>query len=143
MSLNDEMHSVEEQLDTALELFMELASDNLPEQEIVRFNQEFNDRGLLAETDPADDWAADVGFEVSDADYAGDPGAVVATPESVPSSTMVRASSVASARRFMKAPEPTLTSSTSDPVPSAIFLLMMELAMSGIASTVPVTSRRA
>ena len=34
-----------------------------PEQEIVRFNQEFNDRGLLAETDPADDWAADVGFE--------------------------------------------------------------------------------
>jgi uncharacterized protein YciU (UPF0263 family) len=70
MSLNDEMHSVEELLDTALELFMELASDNLPEQEIVRFNQEFNDRGLLAETDPADDWAADVGFEVSDADYA-------------------------------------------------------------------------
>ena len=48
MSLNDEMHSVEELLDTALELFMELASDNLPEQEIARFNQEFNDRGLLA-----------------------------------------------------------------------------------------------
>lgn len=60
MSLNDEMHSVEELLDTALELFMELASDNLPEQEIARFNQEFNDRGLLAETDPADDWEADV-----------------------------------------------------------------------------------
>jgi hypothetical protein len=40
MSLNDEMHSVEELLDTALELFMELASDNLPEQEIARFNQD-------------------------------------------------------------------------------------------------------
>ena len=41
------------------------------------------------------------------------------------------------------APLPTLTSSTSAPVPSAIFLLMIELAMSGIASTVPVTSRSA
>jgi hypothetical protein len=70
MSLNDEMHSVEELLDTALELFMELASDNLPEQEIALFNQAFNDRGLLAETDPADDWEADVGFAVSDAEYA-------------------------------------------------------------------------
>ena len=44
---------------------------------------------------------------------------------------------------FMNAPEPTLTSRTSDPVPSAIFLDMIEDAMSGIASTVPVTSRSA
>ena len=43
----------------------------------------------------------------------------------------------------MKAPEPTLTSSTSALVPSAIFLLMMELAMSGMVSTVPVMSRSA
>ncbi len=43
----------------------------------------------------------------------------------------------------MNAPEPTLTSSTRAPVPSAIFLLMIELAISGIASTVPVTSRSA
>ena len=43
----------------------------------------------------------------------------------------------------MNAPEPTFTSSTSAPVPSAIFLLMIELAISGIASTVPVTSRSA
>ncbi len=43
----------------------------------------------------------------------------------------------------MKAPEPNFTSSTSAPVPSAIFLLMMLEAMSGIASTVPVVSRSA
>ncbi len=43
----------------------------------------------------------------------------------------------------MKAPLPTLTSSTSAPVPSAIFFDMIELAMSGIDSTVPVTSRSA
>ena len=56
---------------------------------------------------------------------------------------MVRASSRAWSTDFMKAPEPTFTSSTSAPVPSAIFLLMIELAISGIASTVPVTSRSA
>ena len=43
----------------------------------------------------------------------------------------------------MKAPEPTFTSSTRASVPSAIFLDMIELAMSGIDSTVPVTSRSA
>ena len=50
---------------------------------------------------------------------------------------------IASSIDFMKAPEPTFTSRTSAPVPSAIFLLMMELAMSGIDSTVAVTSRSA
>ena len=69
--------------------------------------------------------------------------ATVCTPASVPSATIVSASSRAVARSFMKAPLPTLTSRTSAPVPSAIFLLMIELAISGIASTVPVTSRRA
>ena len=53
------------------------------------------------------------------------------------------ASSRAVSTSFMNAPEPTLTSSTSAPVPSAIFLLMIELAISGMASTVPVTSRSA
>ena len=56
---------------------------------------------------------------------------------------MVWASSRADSAVFMKAPEPTLTSSTSAPVPSAIFLLMIEEAISGIDSTVPVTSRSA
>ncbi len=56
---------------------------------------------------------------------------------------MVEASSRARARSFMKAPVPTFTSRTSEPVPSAIFLLMIEEAISGIASTVPVTSRSA
>ena len=56
---------------------------------------------------------------------------------------MVSASSRARASSFMNAPLPTLTSSTSEPVPSAIFLLMIEEAISGMASTVPVTSRSA
>ncbi|WP_167386748.1 HI1450 family dsDNA-mimic protein [Aeromonas cavernicola] len=70
MSLQDEIYSVEALLDTALELFMELASDNLPEHEITLFNDAFNSRGLLAETEPSEEWEADVGFAVNDADYA-------------------------------------------------------------------------
>ncbi len=69
--------------------------------------------------------------------------ATVRTPASVPSPTIVAASSRARARSFMNAPVPTFTSRTSAPVPSAIFLLMIDEAISGIASTVPVTSRSA
>ena len=69
--------------------------------------------------------------------------ATVLTPASVPSATITSASSRACSVVFMNAPVPTFTSSTSAPVPSAIFLLMIEDAISGIASTVPVTSRSA
>ncbi len=43
----------------------------------------------------------------------------------------------------MNAPDPNFTSRTSPDAPSAIFLLMIELAISGIDSTVEVTSRSA
>jgi hypothetical protein len=69
--------------------------------------------------------------------------ATVRTPAASPSPTMVRASSRDRSGSFMNAPEPVLTSSTSASAPSAIFLLMIELAISGIDSTVPVTSRSA
>jgi hypothetical protein len=67
----------------------------------------------------------------------------VFTPCAAPSSTIVSARRRAVSMSGRNAPEPTLTSSTSASVPSAIFLDMMEDAMSGIDSTVPVTSRRA
>ena len=43
----------------------------------------------------------------------------------------------------MKAPLPVLTSSTIAALPAASFLLMIEAAMSGMESTVAVTSRSA
>ena len=43
----------------------------------------------------------------------------------------------------MNAPRPDLTSSTSASMPSAIFLLMIDAVISGMLSTVPVTSRSA
>ena len=56
---------------------------------------------------------------------------------------MVRASSDALAGSDINAPLPVFTSNTSADVPSAIFLLIIDDAMSGIASTVAVTSRSA
>ena len=44
-------------------------------------------------------------------------------------------------RVFMNAPRPTLTSSTRPSIPSASFLLMIDAVMSGMLSTVAVTSR--
>ena len=44
---------------------------------------------------------------------------------------------------FMNAPEPVLTSSTRPSMPSASFLLIIDAVISGIDSTVAVTSRRA
>ena len=66
----------------------------------------------------------------------------VLTPASFPSCTNTVANSFARSRVFMNAPEPTFTSRTNEEVPSAIFLLMIEDAIRGIASTVPVTSRK-
>ena len=56
---------------------------------------------------------------------------------------MVRASSDAFFGSDINAPLPVFTSNTSADVPSAIFLLMIDDAISGIASTVAVTSRKA
>lgn len=56
-------------LDTAMELFMTLASDNLPPEEIARFNASFNTQGQMAEVDLGDDWDGDVGFAVTEEEF--------------------------------------------------------------------------
>ena len=57
--------------------------------------------------------------------------------------TINSARAIASASVFIRAPRPVLTSSTITLAPAAIFLLMIELAISGTESTVAVTSRSA
>jgi hypothetical protein len=64
-------------------------------------------------------------------------------PACSPSSSIVCASALASSSVFMKAPSPTLTSSTIASAPPAIFFDMIEDAISGRTSTVAVTSRSA
>ena len=67
----------------------------------------------------------------------------VGSPCSAPSATIVSASSRHRDSDCINAPEPTLTSSTNAPAPSAIFLLITELAINGSDSTVAVMSRSA
>ena len=69
--------------------------------------------------------------------------AMVFRPTAFPRSTMVRAKRRASSIFFIKAPSPTVTSKRIASAPAAIFLLMTELAIKGMVSTVAVTSRRA
>lgn len=69
--------------------------------------------------------------------------AIVLRPTSLPMATIASASSLASFSSFMNAPAPVFTSRTIASAPAAIFLLMMELAISGMESTVAVTSLRA
>ena len=64
-------------------------------------------------------------------------------PRRAPIWIIACASAMACSSDGMKAPAPVLTSSTSPPSPSASFLLMMDAAISGMASTVAVASRRA
>lgn len=69
--------------------------------------------------------------------------ATVRLPAASPMATIVCARRMASSCVFMNAPEPVLTSSRMALAPAASFLLMMEDAMSGMLSTVAVTSRSA
>ena len=62
---------------------------------------------------------------------------------SFPMRTIVSANRRALARSFIKVPSPVVTSKTIASAPAAIFLLIMELAINGIESTVAVTSRNA
>ncbi|MPN14407.1 hypothetical protein SDC9_161734 [bioreactor metagenome] len=69
--------------------------------------------------------------------------AIVLRPARLPILTIAWASALASSSVFMKAPAPVFTSSTIASAPAAIFLHMIELAISGNEFTVPVTSRSA
>ena len=64
-------------------------------------------------------------------------------PMPLPIAIIVSARAFASSGVRRKAPSPDLTSSTRTSMPSAIFLLMIEAAISGRLSTVAVTSRSA
>ena len=68
---------------------------------------------------------------------------MVLRPAFLPIFTISSARAKASSLLFIKAPLPVFTSNTMASAPAASFLLIMELAISDILSTVAVTSRRA
>lgn len=64
---NQELMSVDELLDHAYEIFLELAADNLSPEQITRFNEEFEERGALGDSEPDADWQEYVDFELDPA----------------------------------------------------------------------------
>lgn len=62
-----ELIEVDELLDHAYEIFLELASDNLSEEQIALFNAEFADRGALGDSTPDDDWQEYIDFTIDPA----------------------------------------------------------------------------
>ncbi len=60
----DQQNESDALIDQAYELFLDLASDNLDEQTIAFFNQEFPERGGLGESEPEDDWEEEIQAEV-------------------------------------------------------------------------------
>jgi hypothetical protein len=66
-----------------------------------------------------------------------------ARPQGRASSAITSAASRAAAASGKNAPDPAFTSSAMAPAPPAIFLLMIEAAISPVLGTVPVWSRRA
>jgi uncharacterized protein len=56
--------SVDELLDHAYEIFLELAADNLSAEQIECFNAEFEERGALGDSTPEEDWQDYIDFEI-------------------------------------------------------------------------------
>ena len=59
--------STDELLDHAYEIFLELAADNLSQEQIALFNAEFETRGALGDSEPDADWQEYLDFELDPA----------------------------------------------------------------------------
>lgn len=64
MDLNNRL-SEEETLDQAYDIFLELAPDNLDPADVLLFNLQFEQRGAAELFDPAEDWQAQVDFDLN------------------------------------------------------------------------------
>ncbi|MDW6003815.1 HI1450 family dsDNA-mimic protein [Vibrio mangrovi] len=66
----DQLISYDDAIDTAYDIFLEMAPDNLEPADIILFTTQFDDRGAAELVDVADDWAGQVGFDVDKETYA-------------------------------------------------------------------------
>ncbi|MGY5584787.1 HI1450 family dsDNA-mimic protein [Vibrio cincinnatiensis] len=56
--------SYDEAIDTAYDIFLEMAADNLEPADVILFTAQFDDRGAAEVVDIAPDWDAEVGFAI-------------------------------------------------------------------------------
>ncbi len=66
----NELISYDDAIDTAYDIFLEMAPDNLEPADIILFTAQFDDRGAAELVDVKDDWSDQVGFEVDKDTYA-------------------------------------------------------------------------
>ncbi|QTH72914.1 DUF440 family protein [Pseudoalteromonas xiamenensis] len=58
------LHSVEEATNQAYEIFLEMAPDNLSEEDIELFNEHREEAGFIEDSEPDESWAAFVEYEI-------------------------------------------------------------------------------
>lgn len=62
--------SYDDTIDTAYDIFLEMAPDNLEAADVIIFTAQFEERGAAELVETADDWSGHVGFEVDKEIYA-------------------------------------------------------------------------
>ncbi|MBA5762629.1 YciU family protein [Vibrio sp. 404] len=65
-----ELISYDDVIDTAYDIFLEMAPDNLEAVDVILFTAQFEDRGAAELVETGDDWVAHVGFDVDKETYA-------------------------------------------------------------------------
>ncbi|WP_194435271.1 HI1450 family dsDNA-mimic protein [Vibrio fluminensis] len=65
-----ELISYDDVIDTAYDIFLEMAPDNLEAADVILFTAQFEDRGAAELVETGDDWVAHVGFDVDKEVYA-------------------------------------------------------------------------
>ncbi|MBN3493050.1 HI1450 family dsDNA-mimic protein [Vibrio neptunius] len=65
-----ELISYDDTIETAYDIFLEMAPDNLEAADVIIFTAQFDDRGAAELVETSDDWSGHVGFEVDKETYA-------------------------------------------------------------------------
>ncbi|MCG9679825.1 HI1450 family dsDNA-mimic protein [Vibrio sp. Isolate24] len=65
-----ELISYDDAIETAYDIFLEMAADNLEAADVIIFTAQFDDRGAAELVETGDDWVGHVGFEVNKETYA-------------------------------------------------------------------------
>ncbi|MFY2508939.1 DUF440 family protein [Vibrio pectenicida] len=65
-----ELISYDDTIETAYDIFLEMAADNLEAADVIIFVAQFDDRGAAELVETSDDWPQHVGFDVDKNIYA-------------------------------------------------------------------------
>ncbi len=67
--MSENLLSVDEVIDVAYDIFLEMAPDNLEAADVALFTLQFDERGAAEMVETGNDWASHVGFEVNPDHY--------------------------------------------------------------------------